>query len=244
MAVESLGSQVTGEGFALERPGHPRLGLPDRRRGPGGPARLVPGQQHRREPAAPEDRLGLPLSRARGGLRDRRHDDRLLAGQHLRARDPGRHAQHAEGGGAGHLPGHHPRHDDRRRPAVAQLAARQDLRRLCRDVPERAAAAVAVPDLQADQRGLPRPAPGDQRPELVLPQQPRPLLPGAARRSDPSMDGHRAAGRHRRGLRREALGQEAPGRDRPAFPDRLGQRRPGARPAASSSGCWAARRTT
>ena len=34
---------------------------------------------------------------------------------------------------------------------------------------------VAVPDLQADQRGLPRPAPGDQRLQLVLPQQSRPL---------------------------------------------------------------------
>ena len=66
--------------------------------------------------------------------------------------------------------------------------------------------------------------------------QPWPLLSGAARRPDPSMDGHRAAGRHRGGLRGEALGQEAPGCHRPAFPHRLGQLRAWCSACPSSSG--------
>ena len=119
----------------------------------------------------------------------------------------------------GIIPQHHPRHVDRRRPAVAQLAARQDLRMVRRGLPQRAAAALAVPVLQADQRGLPRATPGDRRAVgLGVPQQPRPLLPGADGRPDPQMDGRRAGGRHRGAIvlhrwakkRQEATGQPFP----------------------------------
>ena len=179
------------------------------------------------------------------GLRDRRHDDRLLAGQHLCPRHLGRPPQHAEGGRARHHPGDHPRHADRRRAAVAQLAARQDLRMVRRGLPQRAAAALAVPVLQADQRGLPRAAPGDQHVlGLAVPQQPRPLFPGAAGRPDPQMDGHRPAGRHRRRVGVAPLGKEAPGSDRPALPLDLGGLRRGARPALPGLAGWAARRIT
>ena len=61
----------------------------------------------------------LPLSRPRGGLRDRRHDDPLLAGQHLRPGDLRRPVQHAQSVDPRHHHGDRPRHADRRRPAVA-----------------------------------------------------------------------------------------------------------------------------
>ena len=108
---------------------------------------------------------------------------------------------------------------DRRRQAVEQLAARQDLRMVRRGLPQRAAAALAVPVLQADQRGLPGAATGDRRVlEYRLPVQPRSLLPGADCRSDPQMDGRRAADRHRWRLGPASLGEETPGATGQPFP--------------------------
>ena len=124
---------------------------------------------------------------------------------------------------------------DRRRPAVAQLAARQDLRLVRRGLPQRAAAALAVPVLQADQRGLSRAAPGDRRVlEQRVPVQPRPLLPGAAGRPDPQMDGHRPADRHRRRLGCCTAGRGS-ARTRPASPSRRSRRASAWR---SACPCW------
>ena len=240
-----IGLRAACESGAVERPRHPRLGLPDRRGRPGRPARLVPRLQHHRQSGAAEDRQRLPLPGARGGLRDRRHDDRLLAGQHLCPRDLRRHVEHAQGVRPRRHHGDHPRHPARRRPTVEQLAALQDLRMVRRGLPQRAAAALAVPVLQADQRGLPRTTPGDRRVvELRVPVQPRPLLPGAVDRTDPQVDGRRASDRHRRRVGAASMGEEAPGRDRPALPVDLGGLRRGDRPAASWCGCWAVRRIT
>ena len=202
----------------MERSGHPGLGLPDRRRQPRRVPCLVSGQQHDREPAAPEDRQRLPLSRTRSRIRDRRYDDRVLAGQHLRPRHLGRHPEHAARCRPRHPAQHPPRHPDRRRPAFAQLAAQPHLRLVRRGLPQRAAAAVALPLLQADQRGLSRSAAGDLAVEQRVPQQPRRLFPGADGGSHPQVDGPRVPGRHRRRLVRQPLGQETPGGDRPALP--------------------------
>ena len=229
----------------MERSGHPWLGLPDRRGRRRGLPGLVSRFQHRRESRPPEDRQRLPLPRTRGGLRDRRHDDRLLAGQHLFPRHLRRPAEHAESVRPRRHHGDDPGHDDRRRPAVEQLAALPDLRLVRRGLPQRAAAALAVPVLQADQRGLSRAAPGDRRVlELGVPVQPRPLFPGAARRPDPQMDGRRPADRHRRRLGAAPLGQEAPGR-RPASPSPRSRRDSAWRSACPSWSGWrAARRIT
>ena len=219
-----IGLRAACESGAVERPRHPRLGLPDRRGRLGRPARLVPRLQHHRQSGAAEDRQRLPLSGARGGLRDRRHHDRLLAGQHLCPRHLRRHAEHAEGVRPRRHHGDHPRHPARRRPTVEQLAARQDLRMVRRGLPQRAAAALAVPVLQADQRGLPRTTPGDRRVvELRVPVQPRALLPGADCRSDPQVDGRRAADRHRWRVGRCIDGRGS-ARTRPASPSRRSRR--------------------
>ena len=77
---------------------------------------------------AAEDRQRLPLSGARGGLRDRRHDDRVLAGQHLCPRHLGRHAEHAEGVRARRHHGDHPRH---RCSASAELSNNWLLAKIC-----------------------------------------------------------------------------------------------------------------
>ena len=84
----------------------------------------------------------------------------------------GRPAEHAEGRGGRHRAGDRPRHAGRHRPAVAELAAGQDRRRLCRGDPRPAAAAAAAV-LVRHPAGPARAAAGDEPGGGRVPVQPR-----------------------------------------------------------------------
>ena len=121
--------------------------------------RLVALEQHGPQSGGPAHRHRLRLPEPRGRAADRRVPDRLQPDRHLSAGADRRAAEHAEGRGGRHRPGDHARHPGRHRPAVAELAAVQDRRRLCRgDARPAAAAAAAV--LVRDPAEPARAAPG------------------------------------------------------------------------------------
>ena len=168
--------------------------------------------------AAPEDRQRLPLPRARGGLRDRRHHDRLLAGQHLCPRDLVGMLNTLKVSVLGvimatilgTLLG------------VGRLSHNWLLAKICEWYVEAFRNVPLLLWLFLFYKLISEAFPGPRQAIGVLgtrvPLQPRPLLPGADWPTRSTMDGRRAAGRHRRRVgaapwarkRQDATGQPFP----------------------------------
>ncbi len=174
--------------------------------------------------AATPYRHRVRLPRAHRRNPDRRAPDRLRpGGEHLWPSACHRRAEHPEGRDHRHRAGHHPRHPDRHRPAVEELAAGQDHCVLRRD-DSRHPGAAATAVLVHGPAGSARSASGPAYRPVHLPDQPRDAGPAAG----VAAGAHGGAARlHCRRDRHRHLDQaRAPpaGRDRHA-PRRLGPSR-------------------
>ena len=230
----------------MERPGHPRLGLPDRRRRP----------RRRRSPGSwsPTPWTICSAQKIATGFDFLEREAGFEIGDTLIAYSPastyaraicGRHAQHAAGSRCS---------ASSCRPSSARSSASAGCRRnwllakICELATSRSSATCRcccgcslVYKLISE--AFPGPAPGDRRPGNSS-SSPIAASISRCRCADPvhHVDGHRPAGRHRGGLSCvQRWATNAPGRDRPAFPVDLGRLRPDRSACRCSSGCSAAR---
>ncbi len=168
------------------------------------------------QPRRPSHRDRFCVPRAGRRHPDRRVADIVRSGdRYVRQGADHRHPEHAQGRRDRRCAGDHPRHAGRYRPAVQQLAAGEDHRRLCRDAARHSAAAAVAVLVRAAGRPA-RAAPGASHRQRDLPVQSRHPAAGADLGTGAHLGGARVPGRRGRHLAVEPPRAPAPGGNRAA----------------------------